>query len=122
MDPDWGGGGGGGVWVVRTTSFWWTPKLHKEGKNHLVLVLDNYPDPPFRIPVSAPGDDIQLLFPIQRKKLVRDEIFTISQKSTHFSLNIDLRILKPHIPEHPFPLGGHTDYSILKPMKRIGNT
>ena len=40
-------------------------------------------------------------------KLVLDENFTISHKSTYISLNIDLRILKPHIPEHLFPLAGH---------------
>ena len=44
---------------------------------------------------------------ILHKKLVGDEIFTISQKSTQISLNNGLRILKCHIPEHPFPVAGH---------------
>ena len=44
---------------------------------------------------------------ILHKKLVRDKIFIISQKSTRISTNIGLRILIPHIPEHPFPLAGH---------------
>ena len=47
---------------------------------------------------------------ILHKKLVLDEIFRISQKSTHISLNIGLRIFKSHIPEHPFPLAGHNYY------------
>ena len=43
---------------------------------------------------------------ILHKKLVCDEIFRISQKSTHISY-IGLRIFKSHIPEHPFSLAGH---------------
>ena len=52
-------------------------------------------------------------FWILHKTLVKDEIYTISQKSTHISFNISLSILKPHIPEHPFPLAGHDTIVII---------
>ena len=59
-----GVGGPGG----QDPPFWGTPKLHKEGKKTLsmyerksrALLLNSYPDPPFRNPVSAP-DDMQII-------------------------------------------------------------
>ena len=35
-----------------------------------------------------------------------------SHKYIHFSINIGSRMLNLHIPEHPFPLPGHTMFNI----------
>ena len=61
------GGGGEGVLGVRTPPpFWWTPKLHNEGKNGActqmchVLVLNSYPDaPPPPLPPAFPKSCIR---------------------------------------------------------------
>ena len=55
-DPGSGGGGAGtGVRIASPPPFWWTRKLHKEGKTWMQhdLVINSYLDPTFQNPVCT---------------------------------------------------------------------